>query len=926
MAGIESQATYYAFNRGIISPLALTRIDLKRYALSASTMLNWMPRELGSMMLRPGTAYVDVVTSGNNPAVHIPFIYSIVDTAIVEMTFEAMRVRVNEAHITRASVATAITNGNFNGNLNNWTQSDSPGCTSAWATGNYMSLIGTLFNFAARYQQVTVASGDRGKEHGLHIIIAKGYVNLAVGTSAGDGTYVFLKNLGPGEYSFSFTPTNNFYVEFSSSTQYASLVQSVAIEAAGSMTIATPFQSTDLNNIRWDQSADVLFLAINGYQQYKIERFVNTNSANDSWALVKYYADDGPFQIENTDNSVQLTPSAVNGDITISASNSFFTSNMVGVLLRIESQGQFVTVTLGAQNEFSDPIEVTGIGSQRQLNFTITGTFVATITIQQSVGAPGAWVDYLSYTSTQNTSFNDGDDNQIIYYRIGIKTGNYTSGSAVATMTFNGGSIKGIARIDAVNSATSVNAHVLKAFGGTGASTNWWEGVWGDGNGFPTVPVLYEGRLWWLGNDYIIASVSDAYGSFDDTVIGDSAPIIRTLAQGPVSIINWALGLNRLLVGCDGNEQSVRSDSLDAPLTATNFNVKSPSTRGSSAAAALKIDVNGIFIQRGDPANDNTLGTRLIQMAYQGTWAIIDYTSTDLSEFCPEILAQGIVKIAVQRKIDTRIHCLMADGTVVICVYDPIEDMKSFIQVQLPGGTVEDIFVMPGGVEDKVYYSVVRVINGTTYRYLERWAMESECTGLPMAKNVDSHIVYSGAAVTTITGLSSLEGQTVNVWGWNTSAPFTVTMPDGSTQTVGRDMGTYTVTSGTITGLPAAVTNAVVGIGYTAPWQSVKLAQTIQGGTTLGQVKNIDHLGVILANAHSQGLQYGPNFNDMQPMPLNEGGYNIDPNTVWSAYDNEPFEFDGDWDTDSRLCLLAASPRPVTITAAVIEMKTNVKQ
>lgn len=232
---------------------------------------------------------------------------------------------------------------------------------------------------------------------------------------------------------------------------------------------------------------------------------------------------------------------------------------------------------------------------------------------------------------------------------------------------------------------------------------------------------------------------------------------------------------------------------------------------------------------------------------------------------------------------------------------------------------------MPGGVEDKVYYVVNRTINGSTKRYLEKWAMESECTGLPMAKNLDSHIVYSGAAVTTITGLSSLEGATVSVWGWNTSNPFTVTMPDGTTQTVGRDLGTYVVSSGQITGISAAVTDAIVGLSYTAQWECAKLISQVQQGNTMSDLKSIYHLGLILSSSHCQGLQYGPDFTHLQPMPQVENGAVVDQNTVWSTYDTDSFEFDGTWDSDSSLCLQAQGPRPVTVLAANIGFTVNDK-
>ena len=48
-----------AFNRGKISKLGLARTDLDRTRLSAEEQNNYVPRVLGSMMLRPGLGYID---------------------------------------------------------------------------------------------------------------------------------------------------------------------------------------------------------------------------------------------------------------------------------------------------------------------------------------------------------------------------------------------------------------------------------------------------------------------------------------------------------------------------------------------------------------------------------------------------------------------------------------------------------------------------------------------------------------------------------------------------------------------------------------------------------------------------------------------------------------------------------------------------
>ncbi|HAC30717.1 MAG TPA: hypothetical protein DCF82_23370, partial [Marinobacter hydrocarbonoclasticus] len=68
---------------------------------------------------------------------------------------------------------------------------------------------------------------------------------------------------------------------------------------------------------------------------------------------------------------------------------------------------------------------------------------------------------------------------------------------------------------------------------------------------------------------------------------GDAGPISRAIGSGPVDVINWLLPAQRLLVGTEGSEKSARSNSLDEPLTRTNFNLKTISTQGSARVPAV---------------------------------------------------------------------------------------------------------------------------------------------------------------------------------------------------------------------------------------------------------------------------------------------------------------------------------------------------
>jgi hypothetical protein len=298
----------------------------------------------------------------------------------------------------------------------------------------------------------------------------------------------------------------------------------------------------------------------------------------------------------------------------------------------------------------------------------------------------------------------------------------------------------------------------------------------------------------------------------------------------------------------------------------------------------------------------------------------VDYSTTDVTNFVPDLalIHGGIAMIAVQRKPDTRIHAVFNDGTVGLMVYDLNEEEHAWVMVET-AGLVEDVVVLPGTYEDRVYYTVKRVINGSTVRYLERWAREDECTGRPMNKQADAFSYYTGAAVTTIAGLDHLEGATVVCWGWNTSSPFT----DSDGNTIGLDFGTFTVSGGQITGLSKAVTDCVVGLGYTAQFQSTKLAYAAKLGTALNQRKRVVRVGFVLVNAHAQGLKYGPDFSTLDDMPMIDGGLTIDQNTVWPEYDSDTKPFAAKWGTDARLCLQASAPRPVTLLGAIIDVDTR---
>lgn len=83
------------------------------------------------------------------------------------------------------------------------------------------------------------------------------------------------------------------------------------------------------------------------------------------------------------------------------------------------------SVSAAAENTWSDPIRIVG-----SFNLSISGTFSATVTVQRSEDGT-TWHNVDTWTAPSEEV---GYDPILNYYRVGVATGGYTSGTAVASM------------------------------------------------------------------------------------------------------------------------------------------------------------------------------------------------------------------------------------------------------------------------------------------------------------------------------------------------------------------------------------------------------------------------------------------------------------------------------------------------------------
>lgn len=886
-------------------------------------------------MFRPGMAKV-LETRNSLPALHIEGVFAQDDTWICELTDAGMRAIVDDVVVTRPAVtstfndwdgAAYVIGGNTSSlfanaaDVGRWRDNDEAGGASTLATGGGLQLLGSGTAAAIRDRSIDVSGVNIGVEHGITIVVARGICTLRIGTSEGDDDLLGDRTLRAGTYSIGITPAAPFFIRLSSTLSYAAVVSSVTIESAGGdMVLPTPWLEADLDLVRWDGLADIIFVACEGRVPKRIERLDRTYTpASRSWGVVEYAPTDGPWRPLNL-GPVQLKGSALSGEITLTASKNFFKATHVGGLFRMTSAGQQVSQRITAENTFTSYIKVTGLGTGRAFQLDLTGptfTGTTTVTLQRSVATPGSWSDVSTYTGVISVSIQDNLDNQIIYYRVGVKTGDFTAlDDLTATLTFSAGSIDGTVRVTGYTSETVVSASVLTALGAADTFTqDWYEGDWSPKNGYPSAVDDFDTRLCWAGKGFRWFSAVDLLDSMDNLAEGDDSAIRRALGSGPVDSVSWVLALNYILIGTAGRVLVTKSSSIDDPLTPTRISQKPVASKGAAAVRAVKVDTNGIFIGRN--------GSRVFMLSADANlYSIVPYAPTELTELNPEIGVPSFRRIAVQENKDTRVHLVRGDGKVMVVLIDKLEQVTCLLMVETDG-VIEDVVVLPGRtegpVEDQVYYQVKRTINGQTKRFLEKWALESQAVGAADNRIADCHLVKTtGLGSRMVSGYDHLIGEEVVVWidgvcpldGSNDPKRYTV---DGSGNIVLDDED------------PVPASFFCAGLPYIAQWRCAKLAVGSRLGAPLTQHKTIDHVGFVLKDTHALGLSYGQTFaldgngdSQLDDLPLMEEGARVDPNSIWESYDKTGMEFDGTWDEDPRICLQAQAPLPCTVLGVVI--------
>jgi hypothetical protein len=591
--------------------------------------------------------------------------------------------------------------------------------------------------------------------------------------------------------------------------------------------VVTPYTQADLYNIdgtcklRFAQSGDFLYIAHPSYQT----RILKRTSAT-TFTLTTFETVGGPFKDVDPDQTITVWASAQTGaGITLTASSAIFLAGHVGSLFYLEQKNvQSITAW--------EPGKVIALGQRRRSDAkTYEALNAATTGASRPVHNFGAQFDGDTGVQWQ---FRDPGYGYVRITAIG-------GGGTTAT-------------------ADVIDRLPADVVGAPNATTRWAHGAWSAVEGWPTDIAFFRERLWLARNQTLWASVSAGFDDFSRLNFGqvtDDMAITLTIASGTLNKIQWLIADKELIAGTAGNEFIIGEYSNGSPIAPGNVRVRTQSQYGSRGIVPCQAGQSVLFVQRA--------GLKLREIAYD---EVSGYQSMDVTVDADHITQSGIPDLDYAQEPDPLVWAARADGKLVSMTWSTEQRVRGWHRHPIGGpvGTaVESVATMPAaeGDRNEVWMVVKRTINGVTKRYVEYmdrpWQEgDEQKTQLYM----DSALTYSGAATTTISGLTHLEGQVVDIL------------------TNGAPHPQRTVSGGLIT-LQAAYTYVNVGLPAPCQLKTMRMEAGSADGTAQGKTKRMHKMTFRFLNTgggkggpdddHMEWIMFGQGAPMDQPVPLFTG-------------------------------------------------------
>ena len=214
---------------------------------------------------------------------------------------------------------------------------------------------------------------------------------------------------------------------------------------------------------------------------------------------------------------------------------------------------------------------------------------------------------------------------------------------------------------------------------------------------------------------------------------------------------------------------------------------------------------------------------------------------------------------------------------------------------------VESVAVIDGDTdEDQVWVIVERYINGAKKRYVEYFTPFEFNKDLTKFHFMDSGLTYSGGETGTLTGLNHLEGETVSIIG------------EGSVQT------SKVVNGGSIT-IDVATEEANVGLLYSSDLQTMRLDEGYTE-TTQTKTKRVYDLSVRFLD--TIGASVGPSSDNLTSLDFRDSSASMDlPVPLFTG--DKQIEFDVGHGTEGLIYIKQPQALPMTILGIYPRLETE---
>jgi hypothetical protein len=290
------------------------------------------------------------------------------------------------------------------------------------------------------------------------------------------------------------------------------------------------------------------------------------------------------------------------------------------------------------------------------------------------------------------------------------------------------------------------DSFILSEVSFTAAPEEWGQDNW------PRVITFHQQRLWLGGTANQAQKLwASKTGDFENFTTGtdDDSALALSLVSEQVNAVHWLLSQKTLIVGTAGGEWVIASSGSDA-LTAKNIQATRNSNYGTSPVRPLVAGSSAMHVSADK--------RRLRDISY--AFADDAYISQDISLLAEHITRPGIEEMAHCQNPDGIIWCRLSNGDFAGITYLRAQEVAGWHR-HATAGEVLSIICVPAQSHTETWLAVRRRNGVHIERMKAPW--DGATADDPGCWFVDCGLLYEGEAVSSVSGLEHLEGESVAV-------------------------------------------------------------------------------------------------------------------------------------------------------------------